>query len=99
MVTNAGLCRRRALALAHIVRHDGEADPKGKRFDGRDDASSVCSPRRIDSPRRAKFFVERLSVFTAIRSRSWLDQMGCRTSKSRAWLARCGAFRADRASR
>src|SRR5207245_8615904 len=82
MTTNVGLCSGRALALAHIVRHDGEADPKGKRFDGRDDASSVCSPWRVDSPRSTKFSSERLPVFAAVHSRSWLDQMGCRASKS-----------------
>ena len=51
MATNVGLCGGRALALARIVRHDGEADPNRKRFDGRNDASRVCSPHGASTHR------------------------------------------------
>src|SRR5437016_1705744 len=97
MAITVGLCRGRPLALEPTVRHDGEAEPHRKRFYGRDDAPGVCSPWRVDSSRSAEFSYKRLPVFAAVYSRSWLDQMGCRASKSRSWFARCGAFRANRA--
>src|SRR5436190_18603405 len=81
---------------AQIVRHDGQADPIRKGFDGRDVAPGLCAPWRFYPPGGPKFSGKRLPIFAAVYSRPGLDQMGGCASESRPRPPRCGTGGVDR---